>query len=129
MLVNHYDFDGRNNLTALLSEDEGKTWPYTLLFDGRMNVSYPDAVEADDGYIYITYDRERGGFGKSLEGVLSAAREILYARVTEDDILAGKLISEGSRLGCIISKLGEYVDGDPFAQEKGETVGPAGQNG
>lgn len=129
LLVNHYDFDGRNNLTALLSEDEGKTWPYKLLFDGRMNVSYPDAVEADDGYIYITYDRERGGFGKSLEGVLSAAREILYARVTEDDILAGKLISEGSRLGCIISKLGEYVDGDPFAQEKGETVGPAGQNG
>ena len=26
LLINHYEFDGRNNLTAMLSEDEGKTF-------------------------------------------------------------------------------------------------------
>ena len=44
LLVNHYEFQGRNNLTALLSEDEGRTWKYKLLLDERNNVSYPDAA-------------------------------------------------------------------------------------
>ncbi len=44
----------------MLSEDDGATWKYSLMIDERDDVSYPDAKEADDGYIYITYDRERG---------------------------------------------------------------------
>ena len=60
-MINHYQFDqridledimsqgnvkswkGRSHLTALLSEDDGQTWPYYLLLDERNEVSYPDA--------------------------------------------------------------------------------------
>ena len=108
LLINHIDYCGRNNLTALLSEDEGETWKYRLLLDGRNDVSYPDAKEAEDGYIYITYDRDRGGFKKNLNEAYACAREILMAKIKEDDIIAGKLTDPGSRLKMIVSKLGEY---------------------
>jgi AraC-like DNA-binding protein len=109
LLVNHYNFKGRNNLTALLSEDDGATWSHRLLLDGRSSVSYPDAVEADDGYIYITYDRERGCFKRSLDTAYADAREILYAKITEADIVAGELVDSGSRLAVVASKLGKYA--------------------
>ena len=117
LLINHVDFSGRNNLTALLSEDEGKTWPYRLLLDGRSRVSYPDAVEDEDGNIYIVYDRERGCFKKSLEDALGDAREILLARITEEDILRGRLTNDGSYLRRVVNKLGAYEKGDnPFGE-------------
>ena len=108
LLVNHVDFTKRNNLMVLLSEDDGVTWPYRLMLDERSNVSYPDAKQADDGSIYITYDRERGAYKKNLNAALSSAREILMARVTEEDIMKGSLVSEGSYLKQIVSKLGAY---------------------
>ena len=40
--------------------DGGKSYEGFLLLDERSDVSYPDAVEGSDGYIYIIYDRERG---------------------------------------------------------------------
>ena len=110
LLINHYEFNGRNNLTALLSDDDGKTWPYKLLLDERDNVSYPDAVEHEDGYIYLTYDRERGAFRHTLDTVYADAREILIAKITEHDIIEGKLVSPESKLKCVISKLGKCVD-------------------
>lgn len=110
LMINHVDFTGRNNLTALLSEDDGKTWKYKLLLDGRDYVSYPDAALSEDGYLYITYDRERGCSLGSIEKVYTWAREILYAKITEEDIMAGKIVSPGSKLRCIISKLGKYED-------------------
>lgn len=105
LLINHYNFSGRNNLTALLSEDGGKTYPYTLLLDGRDSVSYPDAVEGDDGYIYIVYDRQRGCC-KDPESALRCAREILMAKITEDDIINGELRSSNGYLARIANKLG-----------------------
>lgn len=113
LLLNHVNFTerndyGRNNLTALLSEDDGKTWKYSLLLDGRDSVSYPDAKEADDGYIYITYDRDRGGLKNSLEEVYACEREILMAKITEDDIINGKLVSSESKLMVVADKLGKY---------------------
>ena len=115
LLINHYDFTDRNNLTALLSEDGGKTFPYRLLLDGRSNVSYPDAHEGEDGYIYLTYDRDRGGNCASLEQAYGHAREILVARITEKDILTGTL-GEGSYLASVASKLGGLspTDSDPY---------------
>lgn len=109
LLINHFNYVGRNNLTAMLSEDDGKTWPYKLLLDERANVSYPDAKEADDGYIYITYDRERGAFLNSLEMAYSSAREILMAKITEDDIIEGKILSPKGRLKQVALKLGKYA--------------------
>ena len=117
LLINHVDFVGRNNLTALLSEDEGKTWPYRLLLDGRASVSYPDATEDENGNIYVIYDRERGCFKKSLEVALADAREILVAKITEEDILRGKLTNKGSYLRRVINKLDTYEKGDnPFGE-------------
>ena len=111
LLVNHYNFGeqldaegilsqgnvkswkGRSHLTALLSEDDGATWPYHLLLDERNEVSYPDAKEAADGSIYICYDWER-----------VRQREILMARITEDDILQGRLVSDTSKLRILVNK-------------------------
>lgn len=108
LLINHVNFTKRNNLTALLSEDDGKTWCAQLMLDSRSSVSYPDVTEAEDGYLYITHDRERGCNKKSLAEAQSNAREILVSRITERDILAGKLVDEGSYLCRIASKLREY---------------------
>lgn len=116
LLINHYDFTKRNHLTALLSEDDGKTWPYKLLLDGRNDVSYPDAAETEDGTIYITYDRERGCFKDDLATAMADAREILLARITEEDIIAGSIVTQGSFLQKVISKLRDYADGDPFQE-------------
>lgn len=119
LLINHIKFTGRNNLTALLSEDDGKTFPYSLMLDERIGVSYPDATESDDGYIYITYDRERGN-RRSLEEAYLAAREILVAKITEEDIINGSLKNENSYLKRVASKLGKLADTDenPFKKKE-----------
>ncbi len=120
LLINHYLYTGRNNLTALLSDDECRTWKGRLLLDERDEVSYPDAVESEDGYIYVIYDRERGCFKKNFEEAKRSAREILMAKITEEDILCGRLTDSGSRLRQVVSRLGDYA-GDAesmFQKEK-----------
>lgn len=93
LLVNHHDFNGRNNLKAMLSRDEGKKWEGFLMIDEREDVSYPDVTEDDCGNIYIAYDWRR------------VDEKILYmAVVTEEDILEGKLISENSRLRVVVNQ-------------------------
>ncbi len=84
---------GRVRMTAHLSEDEGRTWKGSLMLDEREGVSYPDGFQAPDGSISIIYDRER-----------AKEREILMARFTEEDILAGQVVSPGSRLKVLVSK-------------------------
>jgi sialidase-1 len=100
LLVKHGDrmdaHHGRVQLSAWLSDDEGTSWQGGLVLDESPGVSYPDGFQAPDGYIYISYDRNRATEGK-----------IFLARFTEDDIVAGRLISERSRLKhCIIRPLG-----------------------
>jgi len=114
LLINHVNATRRNNLMALLSDDDGRTWNKGLMLDARSGVSYPDAKEADDGYIYITYDRDRGAYKKTMDEALACAREILVARVTEADILKGELCDPGSYLAHIASKLGDYEGEDLF---------------
>ncbi len=114
LLINHYQNKGRNNLTALLSEDDGITFPYHLLLDERRRVSYPDVALGKDGEIHITYDRDRGCFKNTLEEALSSEREILTACITEEDILTGKIVSEKSFLKHIAYKLGEYKGENPY---------------
>ena len=107
LLVNHYNFRGRNNLTAMLSDDDGATWKGFLLLDGRDNVSYPDVKEADDGFLYIIYDHERGArYSKDID-YSTYEKAILMAKVTEEDILAGEIVTEGSRLRMVVTKLGK----------------------
>ncbi|HHW11187.1 MAG TPA: exo-alpha-sialidase [Firmicutes bacterium] len=78
---------GRANLTAYVSTDDGRTWPYGLLLDERKQVSYPDVTQSPDGTIFIIYDFDRTG-----------ARDILLARLTELDIMRGEMVAAQSRL-------------------------------
>jgi len=84
---------GRSLLTAWLSDDEGHSWQGGLMLDERSGISYPDGFQAPDGLIYISYDRNR-----SVDG------EILMARFTEADILAGKLSGPRSKIKMLISR-------------------------
>lgn len=110
LLINHVNTNPesreRTNLTALLSEDDGRTFPYSLLLDARNQVTYPDAHEAEDGSIYITYDRERGAKSQCAEDAYQKAREILVSRITEQDIVKGELVSPNSYLARVANKLG-----------------------
>lgn len=117
LLINHYGYPGqhRSHLTAMLSEDDGKTFPYKLLLDERKQIAYPDAAIDADGRIHICYDRERGSLRSKLSDILSCAREFLTACITEEDIIAGSLVSEGSYLQRVAYKLTEY---------KGDLVNP-----
>jgi len=112
LLVNHHQFTGRNRLTAFLSEDDGASWPYTLLLDERSDVSYPDAVETPEGPVLVIYDRRRLGEG-----------EILLQSLTEEDILLNRSPGhDGGRLRLVSkihrvnlgSKEAGFEDG-PFA--------------
>jgi predicted neuraminidase len=92
LLVNHVLCTGRNNLAAMLSDDDGRTWSQPFMIDPRDRVSYPDAVEAEDGRIHLIYDRERSG-----------AKEILMAVFSERDVTEGRLVSTGSRLRVLVN--------------------------
>lgn len=85
---------GRRNLTAFLSDDEGKTWRKKLHLDLRDGVSYPDAVQDQEGYIYMICDHDRYGCG-----------EILCFRFTEADIEAGVLLANESFAAAAVSRL------------------------
>lgn len=85
------DHNGRCQLSAWLSEDDGQTWTGGLMLDQRKGISYPDCAQSPDGTLYISYDRNRSTDG-----------EILLARITEDDILAGRLVKPDSRLRMLI---------------------------
>ena len=104
LLVNHYKFNKRNNLCAMISRDDGKTFEGHLRIDERKNVSYPDVKEMD-GRIYIVYDRERGAHYIEGKDYTDSAREILMAVLTEEDILAGRTVSDESQLKMIVSKV------------------------
>jgi photosystem II stability/assembly factor-like uncharacterized protein len=106
LLVAHHEFTGRNNLAAFLSDDDGKTFPHVLLLDGRESVSYPDAAVAADGRIYTVHDRERGARYRESVDYSNAAREILISSITEEEILAGKLVHPDSYLARPVSALG-----------------------
>jgi sialidase-1 len=97
LLVKHGDaletHQGRVQLSAWLSPDDGTSWHGGLILDERGGISYPDGFQAPDGNIYISYDRNRATDG-----------EILLARFTEQDILAKRLISPRSKLKILISR-------------------------
>ena len=83
----------RSDLTAYLSDDDGLTWLGGLILDEREGVSYPDGTASPDGTIYVTYDRNRDTDG-----------EVLLARFTEEDVLAGRCVASGSALRLLVSR-------------------------
>ena len=86
------DNQGRDRLTAYLSEDDGATWLGGLeLWHGY--ASYPDCCQGPDGTIYVTHDHDRGG-----------AAEIWLHRFTERDVLAGRIVSREGKLNLLVSR-------------------------
>ena len=85
---------GRSRMMAFLSEDEGKTWTGGLTLDPRANVSHPDFSQAPDGSVCVIWDRDRGKSG-----------EILFARFTEEDVRAGKYVSENAIPATVVNRL------------------------
>ncbi len=92
LLVKHHNTTARQRLTALLSADDGRTWSEGLLLDERGTVSYPDGVQAEDGRIFIIYDRNR-----------TTDRQILMAVFTEASVAAGQP-SATTRLRVLVSQ-------------------------
>ena len=84
---------GRKQLSAWLSDDDGKTWQGGLMLDERDGVSYPDGFQSPDGTIYLSYDHNRSTDG-----------EILLARFSEEDVLSKKLVGPNSKLKILISR-------------------------
>ncbi|MBK9168485.1 MAG: exo-alpha-sialidase [Bryobacterales bacterium] len=95
LLVRHNSPEGmaRSHLTAEISRDDGRTWTGGLLLDERTRVSYPDGTQAPDGRIYVIYDRERTG-----------DREILFATFREEDVEAGRCVTEQCGLRGLIDR-------------------------
>lgn len=97
LLIKHGDkidtHNGRVQLSAWLSDDDGHSWQGGLVLDERKGISYPDGFQAPDGTIYISYDRNRATDG-----------EILMARFTEQDILAKQWLGPKSQQKMLISR-------------------------
>jgi len=95
-------------LTAALSCDGGITWPHKLLLEERNRTSYPIAQVNEKGEILIIYDQGRTR-RNAQEG-----NEILYARIREEDIKAGKLIHPRSVLKRLVTRYGLAPKEDSF---------------
>ena len=97
LLVKHGPLDqrvGREKLMAYVSDDDGQTWQGGLMIDEREDVTYPDGVQAEDGTIYLSYDHQRTPLG-----------EVLMATFREEDVRAGKAVSEKVQLRTLIDRL------------------------
>lgn len=84
----------RAKLTAMVSDDDGRTWLGGLLLDERDDVTYPDGVQAEDGTIYVIYDHHRTPDG-----------EVLLAAFTEADVRAGSKVSGKSQFQQLVDRL------------------------
>ncbi len=108
----------RSKMTAYLSEDDGATWPYSLELDHREWVSYPDHAQMEDGSIIVQYDKGR-----------TTELEIRQARFTEEDIKAGRLVSEDSYIMYPALKGSKYKEiTKVFALPETEFDEVSGQN-
>lgn len=85
----------RMRMSAFLSDDDGKTFTHKLLLSEDGVLSYPSATIGKDGSIYIVYDQGRATVGQ---------HTIFLSKITEADILAGKVVSEDSFLDHVISR-------------------------
>ncbi|MCA9193383.1 MAG: exo-alpha-sialidase [Planctomycetales bacterium] len=85
----------RTRMTAYLSDDDAKTFTHKMLLCDDGQISYPSATISKDGFIYIVYDQGRGEIGQ---------HTIFLSKITEEDILAGKLINGKSYLNNVVSR-------------------------
>jgi hypothetical protein len=82
----------RTRMTAYLSDDDGKTFTHRMLLCDEGQISYPSAALSKDGYMYIVYDQGRGVIDQ---------HTIFLSKITEEDILAGRLVKSESFLRTV----------------------------
>jgi hypothetical protein len=100
----------RSKIAVWLSDDEGRTWPHKLLLDAR-ECSYPDATQAPDGRIFVSYDSWRYGCRPGVfryDPDAGPGKEIAMAVIREEDIRTGKIASPESRLRQLINRATGY---------------------
>ena len=98
----------RERLTVWLSDDEGRTWPHKLLLDERSRVSYPDATQSPDGRLFIAYDHGRYEPGE---------KQALLSIVREEDLRAGKLVSDDARTKLVVNQATAYGNSADLRRE------------
>ena len=65
--------DGRYRLAAMLSEDEGTSWPRRRYLEndtpgqGSGSYSYPSVIQTQDGTIDVSYSCGRAGLGSAVK--------------------------------------------------------------
>ncbi len=101
----------RDNMAIALSKDGGVTWPYKLMLDTRVHTSYAMIDEMENGDIIIIYDQGRG------RTVRPGSSEILYARLREEDIIAGKPVTPRAVLKRLVSRYEEAPREDTFIEQ------------
>jgi hypothetical protein len=77
VLIVFNNSESRTNLTACLSNDNGKTWGNKFVIEKTANATYPDVYQNKEGEICLIYDR----------GGRTAAGEIVFTKFTEQDII------------------------------------------
>ena len=101
LMVRHFRKEGekitRDNLTAYLSDDEGKTWYGAYRFENR-HVSYPDGFQHPDGRIFVQDDQKR------INGALK------MSIFTEEDVANGRAVSGKVVIGRDIMRTREYKE-------------------
>ena len=98
ILIVNANLQTRSDLTIYLSTDDGKTWPYSYYIEKHFELTSPVAFEDESGLIYISYDRGR-----------LSNLEVRGIKLREEDIIAGKLISEDAERFLIV-KYSQYFD-------------------
>ncbi len=102
LMVRNNAPDGkRSHLSAFLSGDGGVTWSDGFLLDERES-SYPDGVQAGEGTIYIIYDHQRYTLNRQGEEGVGSVQLAVFR---EDDIRAGKPVTDEARLKVDVTKL------------------------
>lgn len=89
LMINNDNTRDRTGLTAYLSTDDGKTFPYALTIDRRAS-SYPDVAVGKDGTIHVINDALR--YQNS---------EIRLSVFTEQDIINGRFADKSKQNMCV----------------------------
>jgi len=92
----------RSHMAAFVSDDDGATWQGGLMLDERARVTYPDGVQAPDGTLYVIYDFERGTMTRDGH---AGSGSIVMATFREEDVRAGRVVTDKARLKAVISRL------------------------
>ena len=91
VLLAVYNAVGRSHMTAAISYDDGKSWSYKLELYEPYSI-YPDVHIDEDGYIYII----------TCENPFDNMK-INMAKIRKEDIIAGKIVTEGCYLRTVIN--------------------------